>query len=185
MIAIYMKEGLRGRLLVAGAGLFDPNFRQTVILMVEHSGDGALGVVLNRPATVGVSEVVPALAGIVDADAPLFLGGPVQPDGVLVLGEYEDPSAANALLVDNVGLADKIDEPVIPSLRRARVFAGYAGWGAGQLETELESASWIIEPATPNDVFDPNPADLWRRVLRRKGGNYALLSLMPFDPSAN
>jgi putative transcriptional regulator len=177
---------LKGQLLIAGGGLFDPNFRQTVILVVEHGPTGALGVVLNRPAPVDVAEAAPALTGLVEASAPLYLGGPVEPRAAVVLAELKQPGEAGIAVFDSVCLlTDNVGERVPDGVVRARVYAGYAGWGPGQIENELEGSSWIVQPATAEDVFTPAPQRQWAELLRRKGGDYAVLAMMPFDPSTN
>jgi putative transcriptional regulator len=177
---------LRGQLLVAGSGLFDPNFRRTVVLIGEHNEEGAVGVVLNRPLPVSVGEAVPPLAGLAGADEPVFLGGPVQSQSVVVLADFDQPDRAGLLVFGSIGfLTGHIEPDEIGPVRRARVFAGYAGWGPGQLEGELEVQSWILEPAQPADVFAEDPERLWSQVLRRKGGDYAVLATMPVDPSLN
>ena len=180
-------DSLRGQLLVAGPDLGDPNFRRTVVLVGEHGDDGAMGVVLNRPSSVSVDEAVPPLAGLgADDDAPVFVGGPVQPEAIVVLGEFDEPERAGVLVFGSVGfLPGEVDVDTAGALSRARVFAGYAGWAPGQLEAELEEGSWIVEPALPDDVFADDPETLWSDVLRRKGGAFTVLALMPADPSAN
>jgi putative transcriptional regulator len=179
-------EILRGQLLIAGSGLWDPNFRRTVVLVGEHNEDGALGVVLNRPAPVSVAEAIPALASLVSPEDPLFVGGPVQPQSAVVLAEFDDPERAGVLAFGTIGfLVGDVAADEAEGIRRARVFAGYAGWGGGQLEAEVEEASWILEPALPEDVFSARPEELWSRILRRKGGKFGLLSTMPNDPSLN
>ena len=179
-------DSLRGHLLIAGAELWDPNFRRTVVLIGDHDDEGAVGVILNRPATVAVGDAAPPLAGLVDAGEPLFIGGPVQPQAAVVLAEFVDPERADRLVVGAIGfLPSEVGPDELGVLRRARVFAGYAGWGPGQLEAELEESSWIVEAATPEDVFAEDPGGLWSRVLRRKGDAFAVLALMPPDPSMN
>lgn len=146
-----------------------------------------MGVVLNRPSTVAVAEAVPPLAALVEGGELVHVGGPVQPRAILVLGEFDDPDDAAAPVVGPVGfLPGEIEDAGdVSGLARARVFAGYAGWGPGQLEAELEESSWIVEPALPEDVFAPDAGRLWSTVLRRKGGHYTVLALMPPDPSVN
>jgi putative transcriptional regulator len=179
-------ESLKGSLLVAGGQLFDPNFRKAVVLLAEGGEEGAMGLVLNRPASVSVQEAAPSLASLVPPGAPLFLGGPVQPEQAIVLAEFDDPALAGTLVLDSIGLPMSGLAPEdLKGIRRARVFAGFAGWGPGQLEGELAMSSWIVEPALPADVFTEDPGELWSAVLRRKGGSYQLLSLMPWDPSSN
>ncbi|MEN3340820.1 MAG: putative transcriptional regulator [Actinomycetota bacterium] len=179
-------DTLRGQLLIASPALLDPNFRRTVVLVTEHTDEGAAGLVLNRPSPTAVADVVPQLEPLASDDEPVWLGGPVQPDAVLVLGEFVDPEDAAVPLFDSLGFPS-LEEPdaVVPATTRRRVFAGYAGWGGGQLEDELGREDWILEPALPDDAFTEDPEDLWASVLRRKGGVYELVSRMPEDPSVN
>lgn len=179
-------ESLRGHLLISGGNLFDPNFRHTVVLVGEHNADGALGVVLNRPLEITVAEAVPVLGALVNPGELLFEGGPVQQSGPVLLGEFSHPELADILVFGTVGfLVGDVPEDVRPGILRARVFAGYSGWGPGQLEGEIKAGSWILEPALPEDVFTAAPDTLWRRVLVRKGPEYQRLSRVPFDPSMN
>jgi len=171
---------LRGKLLIASPQLSD-YFHRTVVLVVEHSEEGAMGLVLNRPTESEVVEVVPSLSGMVDQDERVHEGGPVQPDSVIVLGDFKQPDQAGAQLEGTLGLLDP-DKPEA-DLRRARVFAGYAGWGPGQLDMELEAEAWIVEDAAIDDPFAED--DLWSSALARKGGEYAILASMPADPSLN
>jgi putative transcriptional regulator len=179
-------DSLRGQLLIAGPALWDPNFRRTVVLIGHHDDEGAVGVVLNRSLDVPVSEVVPPLADLVAPDEPLFAGGPVEPGGIVVLADFSDPSVAEVLALDSIGfLPLETDDDISGSIRRARVFTGYAGWEAGQLEAEMADGGWIVEPAVPRDVFHPEPSRLWDDVLRRKGRDFDLIRLMPVDPHMN
>lgn len=179
-------ESLRGKLLVASPALADPNFNRTVVLITEHGEDGAMGIVLNRPADAEVVEVLPELAEIA-AEEPVFVGGPVQPDSLVVLGEFSDPGKAAWIVVADVGLVSaSTDLDELPAaVRRGRVYAGFSGWGPGQLEEELEEDAWIVEPPLPPELFPADPANLWSEVLERKGGQYALVARMPEDPSLN
>jgi len=179
-------DDLRGQLLIASPGLVDPNFRRAVVLVVAHDDEGAVGLVLNRPTEAEVAEAVPPLEPLFDPGDLVSVGGPVQPEAVCVLAEWDDPEEAGTIVFDDVGLmaGDAAVDEVLPATRRRRVFAGYAGWGAGQLEIELEEPSWIIVDARVEDVFG-EPRDLWAEVLRRKGGPYSLLATMPEDPSLN
>lgn len=179
-------ESLRGSLLLAGGTLLDPNFRRSVVLIAEHGEEGALGLILNRPAEVSVETVVPSLALLVETGSPLFLGGPVAKDTVIALAEFEGEVPTGRPVLGSIAFAPLAEEPdLLVGIRRARVFAGYAGWGPGQLEAELAESAWIVEPARPDDVFTPEPLRLWSSVLRRKGGEFAMLALMPHDPSSN
>jgi putative transcriptional regulator len=180
-----MGESLRGQLLIASPALMDPNFRRTVVLVAEHGEEGAMGVVLNRPTEADVAEAIPSLGELVTEGAPVYLGGPVQTDTVVVLAEWAEPANAATLVVGNVGFMQADDDPalVAGATERVRIYAGYAGWSSGQLEAELEQESWIVEPARPDDVFAEG--DLWSEVLRRKGGGFRIIALMPDDPSVN
>jgi putative transcriptional regulator len=182
-------ESLRGQLLVASPALLDPNFRRTVVLVAQHEEDGTMGVVLNRPAEIEVAEAAPVLGGLVEPGAVVHQGGPVQPTAVVIVAEFADPEAAGGgvPIFEDVGFVagDADFEELEPALRRARVFAGLAGWSPGQLEAELEREDWILDPARPDDVFASSPESLWGEVLERKGGSFALLARMPPDPSLN
>ena len=179
-------DPLGGQLLIAGPDLWDPNFRRTVVLVGHHDEEGAVGVVLNRASEVAVAVAAPPLADLVAVDERLFLGGPVRPRSAVVLADFEDPERASVVAFGSIGfLPEEIEVDGEPGLRRARVFAGYAGWGPGQLEAEVAEGSWLVEPALEEDVFTPAPDDLWSTVVRRKGPGFELLASMPFDPSAN
>jgi putative transcriptional regulator len=163
-------DSARGQLLIAGPGLLDPNFWRTVVLIVEHTDEGALGLVLNRPSETTVGEAVSELERLLDLDDPLYVGGPVQPSALIVLAEFDQPIEAALIAL---------------SVRRGRAFVGHAGWGPGQLDDEVERGDWILEPARRDDAFTGAPLELWSRVLTRKGGSYALVARMPPDPSVN
>ncbi|GAC1317564.1 MAG: YqgE/AlgH family protein [Thermoleophilaceae bacterium] len=180
---------LRGKLLVASPALTDPNFNRAVVLVAEHTDDGALGLVLNRPSTGTVREIVPALEELVDDEALLYIGGPVQREGVMLLAEFEQPADSARIIFAEVGFLaagpDDDEAALSAAIRDLRVFAGHSGWGPGQLEAELGREDWIVEDAQPDDVFFEDPAELWSSVLARKGGNFALIARMPVDPSVN
>jgi putative transcriptional regulator len=182
-----MEDSLSGQLLLASPALLDPNFRRAVVLIGAHSEEGAMGVVLNRPSQVTVGEAVPQLEPAVGERETVYVGGPVQPSSIVFLAEFLDPSPAGLLVLGRIGFpapeAD-IDELAEATARR-RVFAGYAGWGEGQLDEELDQGDWIPHPAHPEDVFTDDPEDLWSQVLTRKGGAYALIARMPIDPGLN
>jgi putative transcriptional regulator len=171
---------MRGHLLIAAPSLFD-YFRRTVVLVLEHTPDGAMGVVLGRETETRVSDAVPALAELADADDMVYLGGPVSPESVVALGDFEHPEEAGTQVVDSLGTLDP--DAANDSLRRLRVFAGYAGWGPGQLDGELEQDAWIVHAADADDPF--RSGDLWSGALERKGGRYRLMATMPADPSLN
>jgi putative transcriptional regulator len=173
-------ESVRGKLLIASPGLTD-FFRRSVVLVLEHTDEGALGLVLNRPSETQVDEAVPDLAELAEPEEVVHVGGPVSPESVIVLGRFEDPDEAASIVFDDLGVVDP--GASAPDLRASRVYAGHAGWAAGQLDGELEQEAWIVEPALPDDPFEEG--DLWSNVLDRKGGGYSLLARMPEDPSLN
>jgi putative transcriptional regulator len=177
---------LTGKLLLSNASLFDPNFRKTIVLIGHHDEDGAVGVVLNRQLEVTVDEAVPPLSEIVPPGEPLFLGGPVQQQAAVVVAEFDDPSRAGVIAFDHVGfLPEEADQEHLEGVSRARVFAGYAGWGPGQLEAELEEDAWIVTAAHADDVFSAEPEHLWDSVVQRLGARYEVMRLLPEDPSLN
>lgn len=179
-------DRLTGKLLVANASLVDPNFRRTIVLVGHHDEDGAVGVVLNRALGVPVAEAIPPLAGLVAPGEPVFRGGPVQPEAAVVLAEFDDPARAGVLAFDHVGfLPDEADDEVVASVRRARVFAGYAGWGPGQLESELAEDAWLVTAARTEDVFHDDAERLWREVVDRLGPERRFLRTLPVDPALN
>ena len=179
-------ESLQGQLLISSGGLYDPNFRHTVVLVGEHNADGALGLVLNRALDVSVEQAFPTLRKLVPPGEMLFRGGPVQPESPVLLAELAHPELLDIVVFGSVGfLVGDVSADIRPSIIRARVYAGYSGWGPGQLEAEMAVDSWIVEPALVDDVFTDAPDSLWRRVLDRKGPDYQLLSRMPYDPSMN
>ncbi|MDQ5832785.1 MAG: YqgE/AlgH family protein [Actinomycetota bacterium] len=175
-----MADSLRGQLLIAAPALHD-YFRRTVVLVIEHTTDGAMGVVLNRESETLVADAVPQLAELATEEELVRIGGPVSPQSVVALGEFADPAEAGTPVVGSLGTIDPDAEN--SSLRRIRVFAGYTGWAPGQLDDELEQEAWVVTPAQAGDAFADG--DIWSEALRRKGGNYRLLSTMPADPSLN
>lgn len=185
-----------GSLLVATPALVDPNFAHTVVLLLDHDGDGSLGVVLNRPSPVPVSEVLPGWDDVLSGPDVLFQGGPVATDSALAVAglrafgsaaDDEDDPVGFRRLFGHTGIVD-LDTPaeiITPALGRMRIFAGYAGWGTGQLDAEIEEGSWYVLPSEPADLFADAPEQLWARVLRRQPGELAWLSTMPLDPTLN
>ena len=180
-----MVDSLQGQLLVASPSLHDPNFRRTVVLVTEHGDQGAAGLVLNRPSDAAVQDVVPQLEWLAAPEERVFIGGPVEQNAVLVLAEFEDPQDSPVTVFGDLGFVALDEEDEAAPVRRRRIFAGYAGWGEGQLEEELERDDWILEPALPDDVFADDADGLWGGVLRRKGGVFELVARMPEDPSVN
>jgi putative transcriptional regulator len=162
----------KGQLLIAGPMLEDPNFRRTIVLMIEHTDEGALGVVLNRPSPIDVAEALPDWADLTADPAVVFLGGPVEQGSVIGLGRQvgEDAPTGFTPVLGPVGVIDLNASPVnlLGDVDAIRLFTGYAGWGEGQLEGELEIGGWFVVDADPADAFTSEPDDLWRRVLARQ-----------------
>lgn len=179
-----------GMLLVATSALQDPNFADTVVLLLDVSDDGALGVVLNRPSPILVVDVLEPWRDVVAEPEVLFRGGPVGVDGAIAVGRLrviDDPPVGWRPVSGLLGMVD-LDTPielVDGSLAGLRVFAGYAGWGASQLESEIEEGSWYVVPGEAPDVFRGDPTELWRDVMRRQPGNLAWHSTRPVDPDLN
>lgn len=177
-----------GWLLVAGPQLFDPNFFRTVVLLCGHDDDGALGLVLNRPTGIPVGDHLPGWVERLDPPEVVFVGGPVEPDVAIGLGRRKEvkPRGWSPVIAD-VGLVDLTLPPgeVAGDLIGLRVFSGYAGWGAGQLEEELATGDWVLAASIPDDAFGPAVDGLWRTVLRRRGGGPALYADFPLDPRVN
>jgi putative transcriptional regulator len=160
------------------------------VLVLDHDGDGTLGVVINRPTAVGVEDILPSWQAYTTRPGVVFAGGPVAADSALALatvpGGGDEPLGWRRV-IGGLGLVD-LDAPpelLVAELGRLRVFAGYAGWSSGQLDDELAEGSWYVVDAEPGDAFSPEPEQLWRRVLRRQGGDLALLSTYPDDPTLN
>jgi putative transcriptional regulator len=170
---------LRGRLLLAGPGLIDPNFFRTVVLMLEHSDEGALGVVLNRPTDLPVRDALPPWADTVSDPPVVFVGGPVAPGTAIALGRSTDVEP----VVGAFGMVDLEEEPA--TWRDVRLFSGYAGWGPGQLEAEVDEDAWIVLDPRPEDVATGEADDLWSRVLARQRGPLSLLARYPDEPAFN
>ena len=184
-----------GRLLVATPLLGDPNFRRTVILIVEHEEtEGTLGVVLNRPTQIPVDRVLEQWTGLV-ADPPVvFKGGPVAPSSALALALVPGKEAPigwraldGAASLARLGLLDLDTPPRLLALaiESLRVYAGYAGWSPGQLQAEIDEGAWHVVAGEPGDIFAATPETLWRTVLRRQAGEMAFLATYPDDPNLN
>jgi putative transcriptional regulator len=181
-------ETRKGRLLVASPSLADPNFRRAVVLMLEHSEEGALGLVLNRPTPLVAREALPgALADAMPNDERVYQGGPVQPEAVIVLADFSDATLAASVAFDMVGIVDPDADAsrLGDGVRAIRAYGGYAGWGEGQLEREIAEEAWIDAAPAAEDVFGGDPDGLWSRVLERKGGTWRLIARMPENPSVN
>jgi putative transcriptional regulator len=184
-----------GRLLVATPLLGDPNFRRSVVLLVEHElAEGTLGVVLNRPTEVPVGRVLEQWTDLATDPSVVFRGGPVQPDSALALALIpgtDEPLGWRALdgapALARLGLLDLDTPPRLlePAIKELRVYAGYAGWSPGQLQAEIDEGAWLVLTAEPGDVFAGEPGQLWRQVLRRQDGEAAFLATYPEDQGMN
>ncbi len=188
-------ESLSGQLLVATPLLGDPNFRRTVILIVEDEPEeGTLGVVLNRPTEVEVGQVLESWTDLVTGPSVVFKGGPVSPNSALALalarGDDEPlgwRSLDGSSLTARIGLVDLEAPPELLAggITSLWVFAGYAGWGPGQLRSEIEEGAWYVLAGEPTDAFLAEPERLWPEVLRRQGGEFAIVATYPDDPMLN
>lgn len=182
-------DTLKGRLLVAAPGMRDPNFERTVVLLLEHRDEGALGVVLNRPSITDLADALPDRVRAAAAPALVFVGGPVEVGSAVCVGRLAGPAHSEAVqpVTDGICVVDLAApmEDATDLLDGLRVFTGYAGWGAGQLEAEIEAGAWFVVEARPGDVVTSEPEELWPRVLRRQGGKLALVATFPPDPTLN
>ncbi|MFC7326938.1 YqgE/AlgH family protein [Marinactinospora rubrisoli] len=189
---------LTGHLLVATPMLDDPNFRRSVVFVIDDDdAEGTLGVIVNRPSDLPVADVLADWGSYASRPSVMFAGGPVGTGAGLALGEPGRDDAplgwrplanlAGGSSVSRLGTIDLDTPPELlgGALGRLRVFAGYAGWGEGQVAEEIEEGAWYVLPATADDVFSTDPDALWSRVLRRQGGDLALVSTFPDDPTLN
>lgn len=176
-----------GRLLVATPLLGDPHFNRTIVYLLEHDQGGTLGVILNRPSHTPVGQVLPNWHDLVSGPSVVFGGGPVQPDGALCLAHAHGDAPGVRPVVDGVATIDLDGDvtTITAVATRFRVFAGHAGWSAGQLQDEIEEGAWWVVPGSIEDVFSSDPAPLWRRVLRRQPHPLNLMSTFPEDPTLN
>lgn len=181
-------ETTRGKLLVAAPTLLDPNFARTVVFMLEHNDEGAIGVVLNRPSELPVATTIEPWAGRTVPPSVIFLGGPVSPSSVIALASVSlDDAGANwNPILGRIGTVDlDVDPSEVPGLDEVRMFAGYAGWSGGQLEAELHDDCWFEVTAELTDVHTDDPDELWWEVLARQPEPLNRLAHYPRDPSDN
>jgi len=176
-----------GDLLISSPLIDGPEFSRTIVLLLNVDDDGALGVIINRPSEVGIEVVLDRWTDLVSPPAVLFSGGPVEPDGAVCVARLaagaEAPQGWRAMF-GSLGLVD-LDEPVSGSFDAVRIYAGYAGWGADQLESELAEGAWFVVPSEPADLVSTDPESLWRSVLRRQSVPVSYLATMPVDPTRN
>jgi putative transcriptional regulator len=168
----------------------DPNFRRTVVLICEHTGDGAVGLVLNRVTEHTIADVCQQIPEAIGRDERVHVGGPVQPDHLLVLHRKVDLDGKP--IIDGVALVGDVDVlrsllsgPIACGSDQFRCYAGYAGWGEGQLEQEMEMGGWILVEGDARLVFDTAPGEIWSEALRKKGGAHVLTAEMPPHPELN
>ena len=184
-----MDEWLTGRLLVAAPSLEDPNFHRAVLLVIDHDEEGAIGVILNRASGVPVGETIEGWGSLAAEPAVVFGGGPVEPTAVVALGRAAVEGGHDVLTarLSRIRLVDLDQDPVLASvdLQDVRIFAGYAGWGPGQLEGEVTQGAWYPVEAEDGDIFTADPHGLWRSVLRRQPTALRLLATFPDDPTTN
>ncbi|MBI4601941.1 MAG: YqgE/AlgH family protein [Planctomycetes bacterium] len=184
-----------GRFLIASPGLADPNFLRTVVIIAEHNEEGALGLVVNRPAPAKLSDLWESISGeTLKIEAPAFVGGPVQQNAVLFLHGHADLVPSGEPIVPGVFLGTEA-ELLGKVLRReasregdvgrVRVFCGYAGWGAGQLDREMRDGSWLTCPASADAVFGSRPERLWATTIGGMGGVFKFFGMTPPDPEMN
>ena len=182
-------EPATGSLLIAAPTMADPNFARTIVLLLDTGDTGALGVVLNRPTDLEVADVLEPWADLVAGPGVLFQGGPVETDAAIAVATVsaDDEPVWWRRVFGSTGLVDLAApvELLSDAVSALRIFAGYAGWGVGQLEAEIEEGAWYVVPAEPQDPFLLDPARLWSQVLRRQGGQLAMLATMPTEPGLN
>ena len=185
-----MAESLAGRLLIANPALTDENFFRTVVFICMHDTAGAFGLVLNRPdAEEPVDDTMPEWTDHCSAPPVLFRGGPVHPGAGVALARLSGrvPDEGWTPVFDNVGVfaLERPPGEAFLDLTAHRIFSGYAGWTGGQLDAEVKDGGWFVVPPAPEDIFTPEPASLWQRVLKRQPGAMAMFAFFPTDPRAN
>jgi putative transcriptional regulator len=178
---------LQGKLILDSGKLAGSFFEKAVILICRHNEEGAFGLVLNRPVQKALGIAIQGMVPDELAEIPLYLGGPVQPEYLSFLYETDDKIEYDILPRINLGHSIKeLHEYLIgKDALQSHAFAGYAGWSAGQLENELATGSWIVQPGSHESIFHSKPENLWRQILRKKGGIHLLQAECPDDPSRN
>ena len=182
---VHMAPSLSGRILVSRPEFRDPNFDATLTLILEHSDEGALGLVLNRPSPLTMADAFPDWEEMSALPDVVFAGGPVDRDALIALGRSETCDGALVLGAHSVDLDEQPTLVAAEGIKAVRIFAGYAGWASGQLEGEIANNSWWVVDAVIDDLFTDDPSKLWARVLQREGGDMAWYAHFPADPSLN
>jgi putative transcriptional regulator len=182
---VHMAPSLSGRILIARPELHDPRFDATLTLILEHSDEGALGLVLNRPLELAMSEAFPDWDELVTEPDSIFSGGPVDRDALIALGRSSSGNGAMVLGAHSIDLDSQPSLAVAEGIMTVRVFAGYAGWAAGQLEGEIANHGWWVVDGSLDDLFTTDPARLWAKVLQRQGGDLAWFAHFPVDATLN
>src|SRR5206468_533150 len=178
-------RSLAGSLLVAHPNMLDPNFRRTVLFISEHDpSEGALGVIINRPLDRQVADLVTDTPPTGLADVPVFLGGPVGKNQ-LMFAAFEWKKGDGVKLSHNVSMAQPSAAPGEKDLVTICAFVGYAGWGAGQLESEVQQNAWLLQKANPSLLKLNRLPNLWFDIMRSLGPWYKMLAAAPDDPSLN
>lgn len=187
-----MFESTAGRLLVATPLLDDPNFDGTVVFVCLHDAAGAFGIVLNRTVGGDAADLLPEWAPLISPPGSLHSGGPVERSSFIGLGRMRAELAVESApewwtpIRHGVGLVNlAADVDAASALEDLRVFHGYTGWGAGQLDTEIGEEAWFVVDARPEDVFTTRPERLWNEVLARQRGRLAIYGTYPPDVQLN
>ncbi len=182
---VHMAPSLSGRILIARPEFHDPNFDATLTLVLEHSDEGALGLVINRPSTLTMADAFPEWDEMSASPGVVFAGGPVDRDALIALGRSKESEGALVLGAHSVDLDAQPALVAADGVCDVRVFAGYAGWASGQLEGEIANHSWWVVDAAVDDLFTDDPERLWAKVLQRQGGEMQWYAHFPLDPSLN
>lgn len=173
-----MAESLRGQYLIAGRHLKDPNFFRTVVLLVEHNDSGSMGLVLNRPTGVEVRQALAGHFELPEAHEPVYFGGPVEPQALFLLHDAAEQAGGELPVLPGlfVGANADVFERIVTAATgvRYKVFSGCAGWGSGQLESELARGDWHVAPADPEAVFHSDPYSQWEELITAAAGRHPL-----------
>lgn len=185
-------HSLQGMFLMSAGHLRDPNFHRTVVLMLEHTPEGAMGLVINRPSAMTIRKALSVGGTVNKGDAPVFVGGPVEPNSLFILhncaalGSTDREIAPGIFLAGSEHSFDAVVKPQEPeNTLRFRLLSGYSGWGTGQLESELARGDWLILPADASLVLEDDPYGVWEVCLRRIQRTSRLLNVEVRNPEWN